>query len=376
MSEEKGILPGGCVPPTDRFPRLPQEWPDKCWPPYPLPPEPDPGEDGPGTLSVDVNWLTYSHSQLHRMVTGMDLTGAMSVSADWAKLGDELAEIGDELRRLIEETAAAWQGPAAELATGSVSALADWSTQTGVGATEVSGAITREVDAASTARNSMPAPIFTELPDLPHTMEPATSPQSVFTGGDFTSAQSAVVDPGPVPAGRAAHQQAAQVMATFQAETNEIYRTVPRFAPPDLSRMPKADPNPNPPPQPQPQPQPTGPAQSGGGGGASGGGYSGGGSAAAPASPGASPAPRPGAGVSAAPESAPRPGAAPAAAAGAKPGGGAAMGGMPMGGMGGNRGGEDTERKSKSYVEEDEDIWGLGENRPAPPVIGEDRHRA
>jgi PPE family protein len=378
MSE--GILPGGCIPPDDQlprdFPRLPDKWPDKCWPPYPLPPEDDPGEDGPGTLSSDVDWMTYSHPELYRMVSGMDLTGAMSVSAGWAKLGDELAEIGEELRRLLEQTSAAWQGPASELARGSVGALADWSAQTGAGATEVSAAITREVDAANTARNSMPAPVFTERPDLPHPVEPATSPQSAFSGGDFTSAQSVVVDPGPVPPSQPGHAQAARVMATFQAETNEIYGTVPQFAPPNLSRMSPTDPNPNPNPPPQPpQPQPTGPAQTGGGGGAvvGGGGYAGGG-APGSANPGATATPRPGANVSAAPEGAPRPGAAPAAASGGRPAGGMPMGGMPMGGAGG-RGSEDTERKSK-YVEEDDDLWGLGENRPVPPVIGEDRRRA
>ena len=51
------------------------------------------------------------------------------------------------------------------------------------------------------------------------------------------------------------------------------------------------------------------------------------------------------------------------------------MGGMPMGGMGGARKEEDLERKSPAYVKEDEDLWGLGDQVVAPPVIGEDQGR-
>ena len=49
---------------------------------------------------------------------------------------------------------------------------------------------------------------------------------------------------------------------------------------------------------------------------------------------------------------------------------------MPMGGMGGARKEEDLERKSPTYLKEDEDLWGLGDHVVAPPVIGEDQGRA
>jgi hypothetical protein len=37
---------------------------------------------------------------------------------------------------------------------------------------------------------------------------------------------------------------------------------------------------------------------------------------------------------------------------------------------------EDTERKSKRYVDEDVDIWGAHDQQVVPPVIGETNRRA
>ena len=46
-----------------------------------------------------------------------------------------------------------------------------------------------------------------------------------------------------------------------------------------------------------------------------------------------------------------------------------------MGGAGGARGGEDVERTSK-YTKEDEDVWGVRDQRVMPQVIGEVNRRA
>lgn len=232
------ILPGGCIPPY--------------WPRPPLPPVPEPEPD---SLDERVDWLTYSHPDLYSMVhKGLDLTGAMSVSANWARMGDELAEIGDALAKLVEATTSAWEGEAAELARGSVSALAGWSSDTGVLATDVCGSITREVEAATNARNSMPAPPY-PLPEKPDDGPISTDPvyykpidvyrvpssATAFTSGDFGTAQAVVSDP-IVWSGRerALHQQAARTMDQFQSDSREVYGTVPQFAPPNLRKMPRS----------------------------------------------------------------------------------------------------------------------------------------
>jgi hypothetical protein len=354
--------PGGCYPPT--------------WPRPPKPPVPEPEPD---SLDEQVDWMTYSHPELYSMVhKGLDLTGAMSVSAKWARLGDELSDIGDELARLVTATAQAWEGESAELARGSVSALAEWSRDTGVRATEVSGCITIQVDNATTARNSMPKPPY------PIDAEPMPSQVTAFTSGDFATAKPLVADPAVYTSReRALHQQAARTMETFQENSRDVYATVPQFAPPNL-RQPRARPPeqpPQPPPQPQPQPPtpqppaPTAPATyraPGGGAPVSG---PTGGQAPGPGTP-ATPSPLPPGGGAGAGEQTPatRAAAAAAAAASAKPGAAAPGMGMPMGAPGGQRA-EDIEHKNK-YVEEDEDIWGLNDQQVMPPVIGEVNRRA
>jgi hypothetical protein len=359
---------------TERITGLPPTWPR---PPKPPVPEPE-----PDSLDEQVDWMTYSHPELYAMVhQGLDLTGAMAVSAKWARLGDELADIGDELARLLTATSQAWQGESAELARDSVSALSEWSRDTGVRATDVSGCITVQVDNATTARNTMPKPPY------PVDVDTAPSQATAFTSGDFATAKPLVADPERYTSKeRALHQQAARTMETFQQNSRDVYSTVPQFAPPNLRKQPRAVPEPPPQPPQPPRPEPTTPQQqvpqqappvSGGPGapvsGPSGGMPAAGGHAAAvaagPLGPGAS------TGTSE-PTAARTAAAAAAAAATSRPGApGAGMGaGMPMGGPGGQRA-EDIERTSKKYVEEDEDIWGMDEP-VMPPVIGEVNRRA
>ncbi len=355
------MIIGGCYPPT--------------WPRPPKPPVPEPEPD---SLDEQVDWMTYSHPELYSMVhTGLDLTGAMAVSAKWARLGDELADIGDQLARLLVATSHAWQGDSAELARESVSALAEWSRDTGVRATDVSGCVTVQVDNATTARNSMPKPPYPlDSTDMP-------SQATAFTSGDFTTAKSVVADPATYTSQeRSLHQQAARTMETFQQNSRDVYATVPQFAPPNLRRVlvgpaPPPEQPPQPPPQTVPQqaavPPPGTRAPVGGGAPVAGGPAAGpGGVRATPAAPLG-----PGAGTGTAEPAPARPAAAAAASAAGRPGGaGPGMSGVPMGGAPAGQGDEDTERAGARYLEGDDDIWGLDEQKFMPPVIGEVDRRA
>ena len=363
---DERIAVGGCYPPT--------------WPRPPKSPVP---EQEPTSLDEQVDWMTYSHPHMYDMVhSGLDLTGAMAVSAKWARLGDELSDMGDQLARLLAATIQAWQGDSAELAKESVGSLSEWSRDSGSRATEVSGCITIQVDNANTARNSMPKPPYPLEP--PHRPEPGdmVPMDRAFATGDLGVAGALVADPERYAAReRSLHQQAATTMQNFQDSTRDVYSTVPRFAPPSLRRPygPGEPPNPQPPkPQPQPQPPtqtvPSGPVGGGGGGGgpvSTGGGPRGGAVTRSPVSLGA------GAGTGAAE---PTPSGRPAAAAESAPtgtsgGGGGGMGGVPMGGAG-MQGGGDKDRKKKKYLDGEEDIFGLEDDQVMPPVIGEVNRRA
>jgi hypothetical protein len=341
------IAPGGCYP---------RDWPapPRYWPPEPPAPEPD-----PDTLDATVDWLTYSHAELYRMVhSGLDLTGAMAVSAQWARLGDELGGIGAELDAIVADAAAAWEGEAADLARDTLAGLTHWATDAGTLATKVAGCVSIEVDNATNARDAMPAPPDPQLQPAAH----------AFTTGEFAGAERLVADPaGPIDREKALHAQAARALEQFQQSSRGVYSTVPQFSPPRVGTLLDTGPG-EPPPRPRPEPPapiPSGPpvppgAPRGGTGSPRG---------SVTDSPGRTvppPAPRPG--VAAEPTTANRPGGPAAERSGRS-----SVGGVPMGGAG-SRGDDDTERTSPDYLKEDEDLWGLDEQPVAPPVIGD--HRA
>lgn len=356
----ESIVPGGCYPP---------HWPAPpgSWPLHAPSPEPD-----PGALDVEVDWLTYSHHELYQMVhSGLDLTGAMAVSAQWARLGDELADIGAELGKIAEAAATAWRGEAADLARETLAGLTHWAADAGMLATKVAGCVSIEVDNATNARDEMPAP--------PQVIEPAPSVRA-FTSNEFAGTDRLVADPaGPVGQEKALHAQAARTMDRFQRSSFEVYGTVPQFSPPQVGQRLLTGPvDPSPPPRPQPpQPQPPVPVPPGVPRGPSGGPAAGPPRAPVGGSPGRSGTPpAPGAGSGAAVPTAPnRPAAASATPDRPDRSGRQGVGGMPMG-AGGGSGGEDTERKKSQLFKEDEDIWGLDDQPVAPPVIGEGPRRA
>ncbi|SMC98090.1 hypothetical protein [Kibdelosporangium aridum] len=340
--------------------------------PWPKPePQPTPGEDA---LYDNVDWMTFTHEQLYEMVhQGIDVSGANAVAAKWAMLGTAMQEIGDELAKALAASLEAWQGAAADQARGSLAALSAWSTDAGVTARDVSALVAQEASNAENARRTMPEPVATFRPAIPIPAN-ATSPMSAA----FESAVDIVKDPhGPTHTQHAAHQEAAQVMQQFQTASQEVYGTVPQFAPPDtrgIYRLPESVP-PAPPPQPPqpPQPQPVppvavpppptrGPVVAGGSGPAS---------PVAPVQP-PPPAARPPAapGGAAVPlpveESRPAPRVAPAVSSG---GGGMSM--SPMGMAGGGSKEEDQERKAPKYLEGDPELFRIAD-RLAPPVIGEE----
>jgi hypothetical protein len=349
------IAPGGCYP---------QDWPapPRCWPPEQPAPEPD-----PDTLDAAVDWLTHSHHELYQMVhSGLDLAGAMAVSAQWARLGDELAGIGAELEAIVGDAAASWHGKAADLARDTLAGLTHWATDAGTLATKVAGCVSIEVDNATNARDAMPAPPNPRL-------EP---PAQTFTTGEFAGADRLVADPaGPIGQEKALHAQAARAMEQFQQSSREVYGTVPQFSPPQVARLLATDPPKPPPPQPQPRPDPvpTGPptAPRSGAGSPGTAGQPRGSVTGTPSRPVPPAAPRPG--IAAEPAAANRP-VVPGGTTSDRPGR-PSVGGMPMGG-GASRGDENIERTSPEYLKEDEDVWGLDEQPVAPPVIGEGRHRA
>ncbi|MFF5991409.1 PPE domain-containing protein [Prauserella flavalba] len=342
--------------------------------PYPWPrPEPEPE---PGDLGQYVNWRTYSHRELYDMATtGLDLEGATEVAAQWSRLGGELDEIGQELRKALREAADGWQGASAEEARGKVEQLAGWTEESAAGSAVVSGCVSEQAALAATAKRNMPEPppaveVFLPTPQVPQEY--------------WRTAPDLVADPAPErEESRQLHQQAAEVMEQYQRDSNELYGRVPAFQSPDPESLLLREPDSPPPPPREPGPKPE-PAPDDGttassvspvapvAGGTSAPGSPGGGTVT-PMTPGQqSGGEQPGAGPRAGAAAPSGQAAPPAAAATAGPRGGAVPGAMPMGAAAGARpgGDDDVERKSPSYLQEEDDLWGP-QVPVVPPVLGE-----
>ncbi|TDQ04943.1 PPE family protein [Labedaea rhizosphaerae] len=307
-------------------------------------------EPTPTDLDQPVDWMTYQHAELYRMVhEGVDLDGATDVSARWAALGEDLEQLSRDLAAAVAQVEHAWEGPAADSARESVNHLVNWTKDTGVGALEASGCVTREINNLAHARRAMPAPFAPPV----DTITPDT-----FNGDDFVSVAAISSDNTQVlHERREAHKQAAGVMQEFQGGSREVYGTVPAFSSPyHRPRIaPKPEPRPEPPPHTPPQDSTQDPAPR------------------TPVAPRALPAEP----LEAAPAAPGPSGGPPVPAAAAahedrpeqrSTGPGRSMGMVP--GMGGARREEDQERKAPKYLEADDDLWGSA-GQVAPPVIGE-----
>jgi hypothetical protein len=363
MSDEvvSSIAPDGChIPPIEGRPV----------------PEPD-----PTSIYEDYDWRVHPHWELYSMVhDDLNVEVAHDVARLWSSVAEKLAQIGTDLQATAEATAQAWEGSAAELARETVMGLSRWSVEAGELATDAGSCVEDQARNAAAVRAEVPPEAV-----MPMAANGAPSTGAVpggdsmstfansFNGGDFGSASLITADQGAMAAEvQAAHDRAAEALQRFQQRSGEVYATVPQFAPPKPLPAPGGGTGPPPASPPPPPNPPGGPETLGGHGAPVPGGAPGGGAPAVdpPHGPGQ---PEPGARTGAVPGrlgSGPGAGGAVAgnpARPAATPAGGTS-GGLPLG-IGANRE-EDLEHKSPSYLEEDEDIWGVLPE-VAPPVIGE-----
>ncbi|MEU6641272.1 PPE domain-containing protein [Saccharomonospora sp. NPDC046836] len=342
--------------------------------PYPWPPrEP---ELETGDLGQSVNWLTYSHGELHSMVnSGLDLDSTTEIAAQWSRLGGELGDLGYELRQAFAAAEEGWQGVAAEKARASVGRLAGWTEETADGSAVVSGCVSEQAALASVAQRNMPDPPVVVYPQLP---TPEIPRDCWRTGAEI------VADPAPErDRNRELHQQAAEVMEQYQRDSHDLYSRVPAFTSPT---PPTTFENPE-----RPEPIPTdptppddstvassapGPSTGAPGAMGTGGVGSGGAATALPASPLSGTAGEQLGAGSRAGAATPVGGTSSAGAAAASPGSGAARTGMapaamPMGAAGARPAEEDAEHERPSYLQEEEDLWGM-DVPVTPPVLGQE----
>ncbi|SDK66426.1 PPE family protein [Lentzea albidocapillata subsp. violacea] len=389
-------------------------------------------------LHEPVDWMTYTHEQLYKMVhTGVNLDGAQAAATNWQKIGEDIAGVRTSLLKAVEDSSVGWDSESARLARDGLTEVTNWVDDTANYATKVSAAITTETSNVEAARAAMPPPPKAPEPPVPpETTVPRPAlqerlrtvdqvdgfaslreprliaqPQTEFAG--FATIGSSPVD--ALAANDASHRRAADVMAAFQRNSAAVDQTVPaQFTPPvnpinpapvggDLTGRTPATPSDGAgggagaPVTTGTQNQNRGTTNTSsryGGGGAGGrggaGGFGGFGGMARPfgsgsGNQGAAAASGAGGGASAGGSAGVSEGSrgggagGAAAAASAAPGnttkafqnplamGGAPMAGAPMAGGGQN---DSKEHKTASYLEEDDNVFGL-DRKAAPPVIGQ-----
>ncbi len=226
------------------------------WPPTPYPPrEPNPNADD---LLDPVDWMTFSHRELHLMATTrLHLDTARELSGEWLRVGRKLDEIADKLIRLNRLTRGAWEGASAEIARHTGRQLSTWADEAGARARGVADYLDRHAGNAAWASREMPEPDGDRglgwLPNwrrddpdddgldaVPTGARPTgngggTTPSS--TGRvDFDAARTLVEDEGEARERRQRkHRLAAEVMTRMQANAVEILGTIPLFTTPTVS---------------------------------------------------------------------------------------------------------------------------------------------
>ncbi|XVV04045.1 PPE domain-containing protein [Actinosynnema sp. CA-248983] len=119
-----------------------------------------PGHGKPSDLGQKVDWMTYSHEALYKMIhEGVDLKAAGSAQADWTAVGKQLTDVHRLLARAIAQSQQAWSGESADRAREALESVEKWALNTSDHAENVAKCIGEEIQHVQTAREMMPVPV-------------------------------------------------------------------------------------------------------------------------------------------------------------------------------------------------------------------------
>lgn len=169
-----------------------------------------------------------SHSDLIGMITNnlspekIDQKGEI-----WNNQGNALNTFSNALTAAANKEGAHWQGPAADAAHGFFKNLGKWADTAGDGAYLASNRFSQSAAAATTAKNSMPEEVpFDRNAEYKNAL-------SQFASGNFAGAVDTVSNiSAKQEQSFQAHQQAAQVMHTYDQSLFDVNSKQPTFAPP------------------------------------------------------------------------------------------------------------------------------------------------
>lgn len=179
---------------------------------------------GPSDQRYDGN----SHGDLIGMVSNNLSAEKIDQKGEiWNKQGDALNTFSSALSSAASKEGAHWQGPSAEAAHGFFKNLGKWADTAGDGAYLASNRFSQSAAAATTAKNSMPEEIpfdrNAEYKNALNQLATGNLAGAVDTVGNISAKQEQSFQ---------AHQQAAQVMHTYDQSLFDVNSKQPTFAPP------------------------------------------------------------------------------------------------------------------------------------------------
>lgn len=212
-----------------------------------------------GRIHDPIDWMTYSHEDLYKMVhTGVNLDGAQAAATNWQKIAEDISGVRTSLLKAVEDSTVGWDSESARLARDGLTEVTNWVDDTATYAEKISTAITTETSNVEAARAAMPPPPKAPEPPVPVEPLPRTTLRdrlamvdgvNGFAGVEDLRRDPRLVQPvttdfagfenlgtstvDTLAAADASHRLAADVMAAFQRNSAAVDQTVPaQFTPP------------------------------------------------------------------------------------------------------------------------------------------------
>jgi hypothetical protein len=170
------------------------------------------GRDGAGA-----RWQGYSHQELYDMLhSGPGSAAAGPVASRWSGMADALTEIQQQLNAGVAGSGATWVGVAGDSARDALGPLGDWAQQAATAADVMRVSTELQGDLLGKARAAMPAPV--PMPQQPTQLGGLVTAQVDYEVAELSS--------------QVAAQQAHQVMAEYEAATDDNVDTLGDFGEP------------------------------------------------------------------------------------------------------------------------------------------------
>jgi PPE family protein len=162
-------------------------------------------------------WQGYTHQELYDMLhSGPGAAASGEVADQWSELAGALTDIQQEINAGVRGSGATWVGDAGDAARGALGPFGEWAQQAATASDVMRVSAELQGDLLGKARAAMPAPIA--VPQQPGQIGQLLSAQIDFEVAELAS--------------NAAAQQAYQVMAQYEAATEDNTGTLGDFGEP------------------------------------------------------------------------------------------------------------------------------------------------